>query len=130
MFVEEQGFPLEQESDEHDRTDPTAVHALARRDGGAALGTGRFCMVEPGVGRIGRMAVLPEARGRGAGASLLAALLGEAGRRGYGRIVLLAQPQARAFYARAGFREDGSPLWAEGLLHQPMAKTVQSDERG
>ncbi|MGP6191793.1 MAG: GNAT family N-acetyltransferase [Vulcanimicrobiaceae bacterium] len=53
-------------------------------------------------------------------------MLGEAQRRSFCRVELLAQLYARSFYERAGFRKNGLPLWSEGVLHQPMAKTIES----
>jgi len=31
---------------------------------------------------------------------------------------------ARAFYLRAGYYDDGEPLWDAGILHQPMTKRL------
>ena len=118
VFVDEQGVPLDEEIDGHDRTDPDAVHALAY-DAGRAIGTGRFCIAEPGTAQIGRMAVLPEARGAGAGKALLDTLVTEARRRGYARAYLLAQIHARDFYRKAGFVDDGGRIWDAGIEHQP-----------
>jgi ElaA protein len=130
VFVEEQGFALVEESDDHDRVDRAAVHALAR-DGATPLGAGRFYEAEEaGTVQIGRLAVLREARGLGIGSLLLAALLGEAARRRYSRAVLLAQVQARDFYLKAGFLDDGCSLWDGSVLHQRMAKTIESGRRG
>ena len=68
VFVEEQGVPPSLEVDQHDSSG--AVHALGLLDGVPA-GTGRFVFVEPGLARIGRMAVLDHARGKGLGRTLL-----------------------------------------------------------
>jgi predicted GNAT family N-acyltransferase len=98
VFVGEQGVPPEEEVDAHDRSDPQAVHALVREHG-----------------RI------RAARGAGAGRALLTALVAEARRRGFRRAHLHAQTHARGFYAKAGFHDDGEPLWDAGILHQPMS---------
>lgn len=70
------------------------------------------------------LAVLPEARGLGAGAMLVAAFLAEARARGIRRTVLSTQPtmtSAHRIYAAAGFtraperdwtRDSGRPMWA------------------
>ena len=63
VFVHEQAVPLELEWDE---MDAHCDHALAYDAGGAAVGTGRLLP----DGHIGRMAVLREWRGKGAGALL------------------------------------------------------------
>lgn len=124
VFVDEQGVPIEEEIDEHDLVDPDAVHALAR-DGARALGTGRFYARDRRTVQIGRMAVARDARGRGYGREILAALLAEATRRGYVRAHLHAQLHARAFYLDAGFFDDGDLLWDGGIEHRPMSKTLE-----
>ncbi len=124
VFVEEQGVPLDEEVDAHDRTDADAVHALAIDATGRPVGAGRYYLAEPGVAQIGRMAVLPEARGRGVGLSVLKTLIAEARRRGLERVHLHAQVSARDFYMKSGFRDDGDQLWDAGILHQPMSLTL------
>jgi predicted GNAT family N-acyltransferase len=126
VFVEEQGVPPEEEIDAHDRDDPVALHALARDPSGTPVGTGRYYVGEPGVVQIGRMAVLAEARGTGAGSALLRALVAEARRRGYRRAHLHAQVHAREFYLKSGFSDDGETLWDAGILHQPMSLELGS----
>jgi predicted GNAT family N-acyltransferase len=126
VFVEEQGVPPDEEIDAHDRDDPIAVHALARDASGAPIGAGRYYVAEPGVVQIGRMAVLAETRGTGAGAALLRALVDDARRRGYLRAHLHAQVNAREFYLKSGFSDDGETLWDAGILHQPMSLELVS----
>jgi predicted GNAT family N-acyltransferase len=123
VFVDEQGVPPEEEIDAHDRNDPTAVHALARAAAGV-VGAGRYYGVDARTVQIGRMAVLAAARGTGAGSALLAALVAEARRRGFVRAQLHAQTHAREFYLKAGFVDDGAPLWDAGILHQPMSHAL------
>jgi ElaA protein len=126
VFVDEQSVPLELEIDEHDRSDPATVHVLVRESGGAksALGTGRFYILGENEVQIGRMAVLPEARGRGAGAAILAALTAEAAGRGFRVARLDAQTQATEFYRKFGFADDGERHWDAGILHQPMSRAL------
>jgi predicted GNAT family N-acyltransferase len=124
VFVDEQGVPLEEEIDAHDRTDTEAVHAIVRDDAGAPLGTGRYYRLDARSVQLGRMAIDIGARGRGAGALLLAALLDKAHAEGFARVHLDAQVHARAFYVRAGFTDDGAALWDAGILHQPMSKAL------
>ncbi len=123
VFVEEQGVPPEEEVDAHDRPEARSVHALVF-DGERSIGAGRFYVRDAHSVQIGRMAISAEARGRGAGMLLLAALGNEARRRGHERAHLHAQMHARAFYLRAGYVDDGEPLWDAGILHQPMSKIL------
>ncbi len=120
VFVEEQGVPPEEEIDDHDRSDGAAAHALAL-DAARIVGAGRFYLLDAATVQIGRMAVRREARGRGVGAALLAALVAEARRRGLARAHLHAQTHAMAFYRKAGFYDDGAVLWDAGIEHQPMS---------
>jgi len=66
------------------------------------------------------MAVDSGARGAGVGAAILMALVNEARRRGFTRAHLHAQDHATEFYRKAGFVEDGEPLWDAGIYHMPM----------
>jgi predicted GNAT family N-acyltransferase len=112
VFVREQKVPRELE---HDAEDLTCTHVLAYVRGIPA-GTGRLL----DDGRIGRMAVLAQFRGRGVGEALLAALLNIARARGLQEAWCHAQFSAIGFYERAGFTIEG-PLFQEaGITHQLM----------
>ena len=114
VFVEEQRVPVELELDE---LDAGAVHALAL-DGAKPVGTGRLLH----DGRIGRMAVLPEYRGRGVGAALLKALVAAAADCGHRQITLHAQTHAIAFYEKLGFRAYGEEFDDAGIPHRAMRR--------
>ena len=129
VFVAEQGVPLADEVDEHDRDDASAVHVLAR-SGAIAFATGRFYALDDASVRIGRMAVEATHRGAGAGRAILQALLLEAARRGFVRAELHAQVHARGFYLRSGFADDGATLWDAGILHQPMSVSLVPSRDG
>ncbi len=115
VFVEEQQVPAEIEVDQ---MDPYCLHAVAYdQKSGAALGTGRLLP----DGHIGRMAVLPEARGRGIGGILLRSLMEQAQQRGHGRGVLNAQSTVQDFYTRHGFARTPMQEFEEaGISHVEM----------
>ena len=115
VFVNEQRVPFEEEIDEHDAT---AYHLLALLDS-RPVGTGRL-VIEGDTGRIGRMAVLPAARGQGVGGAILQGLMQEAERRGLRTLYLAAQLHARSFYARHGFVPSGPHFLDAGIWHQRM----------
>lgn len=117
VFVHEQGVPLALEYDEHD---PVCDHALALDTDGTPIGTGRLLP----DGRIGRMAVLPTARGRGVGAAILACLVARARERGMTEVVLSAQTHAVPFYARFGFVAEGEPYEEAGMPHVKMRRSL------
>lgn len=113
VFVREQGVPPALEWDEHDSH---AIHLIARDRHGSAIGTARLL---PG-GQIGRMAVLPQQRGRGVGTRLLAEVLDVARARGLASVFLNAQVQVRDFYARHGFTVTGDVFEEAGIPHVRM----------
>lgn len=117
VFVREQRVPPELELDAHD---PHSVHVLASDADGAPIGTGRLTPER----RIGRMAVLPEWRGRGVGAAMLAALTEAARARGWSELVLHAQVGALPFYARHGYLPVGARFVEAGIQHQSMRRKL------
>lgn len=120
VFVREQGVPLELELDEWDAR---SEHALAYAADGRAVGTGRLLP----DGHIGRMAVLIEWRGKGAGASLLQALLDQARRGGHVSARLNAQISAEGFYRRYGFYAVGTRFMEAGIAHVAMQRELKAD---
>jgi predicted GNAT family N-acyltransferase len=120
VFVEEQGVPPSLEVDEHDATD--AVHAIAAWKG-VPCGAGRF-VLRDGIAKIGRLAVVGDARGRGAGTALLRFLEEEARKRGATELMLWAQVTARPFYQRFGYTARGPEFDDAGIRHIEMRKRV------
>lgn len=121
VFVAEQGIAPALEHDGHDLQ---CRHVLARDAQQRAIGTGR---ISPD-GRIGRMAVLPQRRGQGVGAAMLAALVHLARQAGLARVHLHAQTPALAFYARHGFSPDGAVFHEAGLPHQAMSRALETPD--
>jgi ElaA protein len=121
VFIEEQRID---ERDEWDDLDARSAHVLvfdatasANRD---AVGTGRL---EP-TGKIGRVAVLPQYRGSGAGVAVMRRLLDLAAGQGFTEVYLNAQMSAAGFYERLGFRADGPEFDEVGIPHQRMRRAV------
>ena len=119
VFVEEQAVPLELELDEYD---DTATHFLLR-DSETPLATARL-LDKHGLAKIGRVAVLKEARGRGLGLLLMQAVLDEARRRGFTESVLDSQTYATPFYARVGFVAEGEEFDDAGIPHFLMRRRL------
>lgn len=114
VFIEEQGVP---EALEWDGEDPHAMHLLAVLDG-MPVGTARILQ----DGHIGRMAVLPEYRGRGIGRALLTQSLEVARDLGVDKVFLDAQTHALGFYERLGFRAEGNEFMDAGIRHRRMRR--------
>ena len=122
VFIDEQGVDPDLE---WDGQDDTAVHAVAVSDG-KTIGTGRFVGAgEPGIVKVGRMAVLPEHRRSGVGTMLLHALEEEAVAQGARRATLHAQTYVGAFYAAQGYVEEGGPFQEAGIEHIAMWKDLR-----
>ncbi|MEW6279627.1 MAG: GNAT family N-acetyltransferase, partial [Candidatus Eremiobacterota bacterium] len=119
VFVTEQGVPEELERDADDRR---AVHALVYRQG-RPVGTARL-VPRGGAGKIGRVAVLKEARGNRLGVELMRALEGEAARLRLAEVLLDAQVQVIPFYERLGYRAEGDPFLDAGIPHRRMRRRL------
>jgi predicted GNAT family N-acyltransferase len=127
VFVEEQGFPAE---DEFDAFDPTAHHIVAFDAAGAACGTARLCpdLLGPDAARIGRVAVMPRARGKGCGKAMIEHLINVARERGYRGVVLAAQEQSIGFYLRLVFTPYGPHFLDAHVPHQEMVLYLQHSD--
>ncbi len=78
-------------------------------------------MVESAAGvKIGRMAVLPECRGRGIGREVLDYLVAAARERGARLAYLHAQVPVEGFYLKYGFRPVGEVFEEAGIPHRRM----------
>ena len=117
VFVREQNVPVDLELD---ALDAACVHALARDADGRPIGTGRLAP----NGKIGRMAVLAEWRGRGVGRALLHRLVEAAREAGLPEVMLHAQVDAEAFYAAEGFLPEGERFEEAGIVHQAMRRRL------
>jgi predicted GNAT family N-acyltransferase len=116
VFVIEQKVP---EAEEWDDDDEVCVHVLATRNR-EPVGTGR---ISP-AGKIGRLAVLSEFRGRGIGDRILLMLIEQARHRGLAEVTLNAQVHAVPFYERHGFKAEGELFDEAGIPHRRMQKAL------
>ncbi|MGO1658587.1 MAG: GNAT family N-acetyltransferase [Marinobacter sp.] len=116
VFVEEQKVPPELE---WDHTDEIADHFLAVLPDNTPVGAARLFSTLGETGHIGRMAILPEFRGRGIGEAMLRHLISASAGQ-YQELKLSAQQHAVAFYQRAGFHVCSEPYYEAGILHLDM----------
>lgn len=116
VFIIEQSVPVHIEIDGQD---PLARHVLAYLDG-RPVGTGRILP----DGRIGRMAVLREARGQGVGTAMLTRLLEIARDLAIDQVCLSAQCEAIPFYRRLGFTATGPVYQEAGIDHRWMERAL------
>ena len=115
VFVEEQGVPP---GLEWDGLDQHSYHVLAYAPDGLPNGTGRLMQ----DGRIGRVAVLQEWRGKGVGHALLDLLLVIANKMGNEEVKLHAQLQVVNFYKKRGFTKQGKEFMEAGIPHIAMKR--------
>jgi predicted GNAT family N-acyltransferase len=120
VFVEEQGISDSLEWDAHDAR---AHHVLALDGEGQPVGTGRLLS----DGRIGRLSVLSEWRGKGVGRFLLRQLVALARDKGIPQLYLHARTGAAAFYERSGFVVEGLPFIEVGASHVMMQRRLPQD---
>ena len=121
VFVKEQGIAPE---DEWDTDDDTALHAVMFDVNGQVLGNARLLQPSATIAKVGRMAVLKDARGNGYGARLLQALIRCARQRSHKEVRLSAQRTAEGFYAAHGFVTVGEPFDEVGIPHVEMVLSL------
>ena len=119
VFIEEQAVP---EDLEVDGLDSEALHLLAVLDG-RPVGTARM-LLKGETGKIGRVAVLREMRGRGIGAALIRAAVEELRGRGLTRAKLGSQTHAIPFYEGLGFVAEGPVYDDAGIPHRDMVRVL------
>ena len=119
VFMDEQGISLEEEVD---GLDADAIQLLAF-DGESAVGTARI-LINGESGKIGRVAVLKDARGKGFGKALIEAAVAEIRRRGCTLAELGARSDAAGFYEPRGFKAVGPEFMDAGYPHQKMVLSL------
>ena len=127
VFVEEQAVPPEEELDAYD---VTATHFLTRcltplpENPTGIVATARLIDKGSGTGKIGRVAVLREYRGRGIGSLLMRTIEAHARDQGYTRLILEAQCHAIPFYEKLGYIAEGDIFLDAGIEHRLMHRAI------
>lgn len=119
VFVEEQGF-----CNEFDEIDPIAWHTVVF-EGDRAVATGRAFENPDGSYTIGRIAVLKEYRGKGAGSVAVRSLEEKLRELHAPSIHLSAQLQAVGFYQTLGYQRVGNEYLDEHCPHVSMVKDLE-----
>lgn len=117
VFVVEQHVPRDMEIDDDDTR---SVHVLARAADGTPIGSGRLTR----DGRIGRVAVLRNWRGRDVGTVILQTLLDQARTWRLPTVSIHAQRDAVPFWLRQGFDSVGAEFEEAGIPHVKMQRAV------
>lgn len=117
VFVVEQHVPTYVEWDEYDIT---ATHLLALDAEQKPVGCARIL----DSGRVGRMGVLREWRGRGLGRALLDKAIEICKQSGHKQITLSAQTHALKFYQKAGFVVTSEAYIDVNIWHVDMRRVI------
>ena len=117
VFVEEQGVSIEEELDV---LDSSALHVLALIDG-KPVGTARAVEKQPGLWKIGRVAVCASYRQQGVGVTLMRGIESTCPT---SHFTLSAQTHALKFYEKLGYVAKGAEFMEAGIPHFHMFKGV------
>ena len=120
VFVEEQGVPLSLELDE---LDETADHFVVYTEN-TPIGAGRIREIDSGFGKVERVCILPEFRGKHLGKLIMQALEDHAAYKGFEKIVLNAQSYAIPFYEKIGYVITSPEFMDADIPHRTMEKTI------
>lgn len=116
VFVEEQGYTLEEEFDAYDNECPH----LVLFDEETPVATGRLVFLPDGTAKLGRIAVRKTYRGQHLGAAVVKALLQRAKSCGAKRAYVSAQSYAIPFYNKFGFVAYGETYLDGRIPHMDM----------
>ena len=120
VFVEEQGVPLSLELDE---LDETADHFVVYTEN-TPIGAGRIREIDNGIGKVERVCILPEFRGKRLGKLIMQALEDHAASKDFEKVVLNAQSYAIPFYEKIGYVITSPEFMDADIPHRTMEKTI------
>ncbi|MEO4054276.1 GNAT family N-acetyltransferase [Solibacillus sp. CAU 1738] len=120
VFVEEQGVPVHLELDEHDKT---ALHFIVM-DGDTTIAAARLREFEPQVGKVERVCVLSEYRGKRLGILLMEYIEQVAKESNLKKLKLNAQSYAVPFYEKLQYVVTSPEFMDAGIPHRAMEKNI------
>lgn len=120
VFVQEQGIPLHLEIDEHDAT---AKHFIVL-DGTQIIAAARLREIEPKIGKVERVCVLSEHRGKHFGAYVMNALELYAIEQSWEKLKLHAQTYAIPFYEKLNYTVTSPEFIDADIPHRAMEKII------
>ena len=116
VFVQEQGFELGNEMDEHDNH---CWHVLVRKNGNL-IGNSRVIQKKCGNFYLGRVLIKKTERGNGYSTHMLNKVIDECKKRGYNKLYTESQMPVVGIYHKLGFKDQGPIFEVEGADHQKM----------
>lgn len=120
VFVEEQGIPVHLEIDEHDESATHFIFLLDEQPVAAA----RLREMEPGIGKVERVCVLPEQRGQHIGVLIMERIESYAANLHWSCLKLNAQSYAVPFYEKIGYEVTSPEFMDAGIPHRAMKKDI------
>lgn len=120
VFVEEQGIPLHLEIDEHDAM---AKHFIVL-DGTKIIAAARLREIEPKIGKVERVCVLSEYRGKHFGVYVMNALERYAVEQSWKKLKLHAQTGAVPFYEKLNYTVTSPEFIDADIPHRAMEKKI------
>ncbi|WP_420542186.1 GNAT family N-acetyltransferase [Sporosarcina ureae] len=123
VFVEEQGVPLILELDEHDQE---AIHFVVYDETDQPIGAGRMRGLVNAHGKIERICILPEHRGKHLGFLIMNTLEEHAIKNSMKKLVLNAQSYAVPFYEKLGYVVTSPEFMDADIPHRAMEKSLKN----
>lgn len=120
VFVKEQGVPLSLELDEHDET---AIHFIVN-DGDQTIAAARLREIEPKVGKVERVCVLSDYRGKRLGVLIMDTVEKHANALDFKNLKLNAQSYAVPFYEKLNYSVTSPEFMDAGIPHRAMEKNI------
>ena len=120
VFVEEQGIPLHIEIDENDQT---ATHFIVLENN-EPIGAARLRLIDTVIGKVERVCVLSEYRGKHFGVSVMKAIEEHAKTLQVEKLKLNAQTYAIPFYEKLQFEITSPEFVDAGIPHRAMEKEL------
>ncbi|TQV84439.1 GNAT family N-acetyltransferase [Aliikangiella coralliicola] len=123
MEIRKRVFVIEQRFEKEilcDNRDDNSYHILVTNNNKEPIACGRLCP----NGRIGRIAVLMNYRGKGIGTMVLAKLIKIAEKSSIPSLSLNVETDLSPFYDQQKFYADGPVYMKQGVPHQRMTKRL------
>lgn len=121
VFQAEQGIPA---ADDFDSLDSVA-HQFVAFDKGTSVGTARYRVLDSGIAKVERVAVLASHRGKKVGRTIMHAIECTAWQQSIPGLTLDAQLSAADFYERQGYQQVGDVFEEVGIPHVKMSLDVR-----
>ncbi|RHW39843.1 GNAT family N-acetyltransferase [Lysinibacillus yapensis] len=120
VFVEEQGVPEHLELDEHDAS---ATHFIVK-DEDKTIAAARLREMEPKIGKVERVCVLKEYRGKRLGLLIMKEIEHYAKNHDFKKLKLNAQSYAVPFYEKLDYKVTSPEFLDAGIPHRAMEKEL------